>query len=75
MDANFNPYDVDSEVELTPDPPTRLSGPPTYVNSLAQKSPAPASPEYAGPPLEFLPTPPIAHTTPLETRNMTPTEK
>jgi hypothetical protein len=75
MDANFNPYDVDPEVGFTPDPPIRPSGPPVYANSLAQKSPAPESPEYTGPPLEFLPTPPIEHHTPSETRNMTPTEK
>jgi hypothetical protein len=58
MDAKFNPCDVDAEFEFTPDPPIRLSGPPAYANSLAQKSPAPDSPEYTGPPLEFLPTPP-----------------
>jgi hypothetical protein len=75
MDAKFNPYDVGADVEFTPDPPIRPSGPPAYANSLAQKSPAPESPEYTGPPLEFPPTPPMAHPTPLETRNMTPTEK
>jgi hypothetical protein len=75
MNANLNPYDVDAEVEFTPDPPIRLSGPPAYANSLAQKSPAPESTEYTGPPLEFSPTPPMAHPTPLETRKLTPTEK
>jgi hypothetical protein len=75
MDANFNPYDVDAEAEFTPDPPIRLSGPPAYANPLVPKSPAPESPEYTGPPLELPPTPPMAHPTPLETRNMTPTEK
>jgi hypothetical protein len=57
MDANFNPYDVDAEAEFTADPPIRLSGPPAYANSLVTKSPAPESPEYTGPPLEFPPTP------------------
>jgi hypothetical protein len=75
MDANFKPYDVDAEAEFTPDLPIRLSGPPAYANSLVPKPPAPESPDYTATPLEFPPTPPMAHPTPLETRNMTPTEK